>query len=189
MKKWSTLLFLSLIPIFGFAQQHILVAYFSQSGSTQKMAEEIANGIASEDQIALLKPIDEVNSEDLLNAQAIIVGSPVYNGNPAPELLAFLNSWPFEGRLLKDKIGAAFCSGGGISLGEEAVLHSIHRAMLIHGMLILGGNEVESAFGASAITDEGPFEGVDPLFLEKAKGLGIRVAQWVKKIHSSHTGK
>ncbi|MGM0945172.1 MAG: flavodoxin family protein [Bacteroidota bacterium] len=183
MKKWLLLPILALIPIVGFSQESILVTYFSQSGSTRKMAEAIAEGISSENEVALLKPIHEVSQDDLLQAKAIIVGSPVYNGNPPPELLTFINSWPFEGRPLKDKIGAAFSTGGGISIGEEAVLHSIHRAMLIHGMLIIGGEEVEAAFGASAVTDEGPFDGIDPIFLLKAKGLGVRVALWVKKIH------
>ncbi|MFC3415471.1 flavodoxin family protein [Algoriphagus hitonicola] len=183
MKRLFIFFLMLILPIYGFCQGTVLVTYYSLSGNTRLLAEAIAEGVTSQNINVLLKCIDEVNLEDLVNANAIIVGSPVYNGNPAPAILEFINSWPFEDRPLKDKIGAAFSSGGGISIGEESVLHSIHRAMLIHGMLIIGGDKVEAAFGASAITDEGPFEGVDPLFLEKAKGLGIRVAQWVKKVH------
>jgi NAD(P)H dehydrogenase (quinone) len=55
------------------------------------------------------------------------------------------------------------------------------RAMMIHGMVIVGGDDLEAAFGASAITGEGSFEGnpVDKIFLLKAEGLGKRVGQWL----------
>jgi NAD(P)H dehydrogenase (quinone) len=122
--------------------------------------------------------MEEVKSQDLLEASAIILGSPVYNSNIVPAVAEFINSWPFENRPLKDKIGAAFVTGGGISIGEEGVMIDILRAMLIHGMVVMGGEEVEAAFGASAITGEGPFgkEVMDPIFLKKGYGLGKRVA-------------
>lgn len=162
----------------------ILIAYFSQSGSTKKMAESIAEGAKSVGGVEVkLLSIEEVATQDLIETSAIILGSPVYNSNPAPQVLEFINSWPFEGRPLKDKIGAAFATGGGISIGEEEVMMNILRAMLIHGMIVMGGEEVEAAFGASAITGEGPFETgeVDAIFLRKAFGLGKRVAEKVSK--------
>ena len=160
----------------------ILITFFSETGNTQAMAEAVARGVKEAGGTYLLKSIDEVQEEEILNAVAIIVGSPVYSGNVAPEVQNFMNSWPFEDWPLKDKIGAAFATGGGISIGEEAVLHSIHRSMMIHGMIIVGGDEVNSAFGASAVTAEGPFEGVDELFLRKAEGLGRRVVQLARKM-------
>jgi NAD(P)H dehydrogenase (quinone) len=127
----------------------------------------------------LLLPIDQVSNKDVLEADAIVVGSPVYNANVAPAVQEFINSWPFEGRPMKDKLGAAFVTGGGISIGEEGVMLDILRTMLIQGMIVLGGEEVEAAFGASAITGEGPFKGekIDPIFLAKGVGLGKRVAE------------
>jgi NAD(P)H dehydrogenase (quinone) len=119
----------------------------------------------------------------LLESDAIILGSPVYNANPHPTVLEFINSWPFEGRPLKDKIGAVFVTGGGFSIGEEAVIFTMIRAMMIHGMVIVGGDELEAAFGASAITGEGAFEGkpINEIFLLKAEGLGRRVGEWLLK--------
>lgn len=158
----------------------VLITYYSPSGSTKKMAEAIYEGARSVDGVQVkILPISEVKSADLMNATAVIVGSPVYNSNPAPEVLEFINSWPFDGRPMKDKIGAAFATGGGISIGEEGVMLDILRAMLIHGMIVMGGEEVESAFGASAITGEGLFgkEKIEDLFLKKGAGLGKRVAQ------------
>jgi len=158
----------------------VLITYYSPSGSTKKMAEAIYEGAKSVEGVQVkLLPVSEVKSQDLTEATAVIVGSPVYNSNPAPQVLEFLNSWPFDGRPMKDKIGVAFATGGGISIGEEGVMLDILSAMLIHGMIVMGGEEVESAFGASAITGEGPFgkEKVDDLFLKKGTGLGKRVAQ------------
>ena len=162
----------------------VLITYFSQSGSTKKMAESISEGAKSVEGVEVkLLSIEEVTTQELTEASAIILGSPVYNSNPAPQVLEFINSWPFEGRPLKDKIGAAFATGGGISIGEEGVMIDILQSMLIHGMIVMGGEEVEAAFGASAITGEGPFETreVDAIFLRKAFGLGKRVAEKVSK--------
>jgi NAD(P)H dehydrogenase (quinone) len=160
----------------------VLITYYSQSGSTKTLAESIANGAKSVEGIKVtLLPIDQVTSQNLLNARAIIVGSPVYNANIAPPVQEFINAWPFEGRPLKNKIGAAFSTGGGISIGEELVMLNILHSMLIHGMIVMGGEETEAAFGASAVKGEVPFDSgeVEDLFFKKGFGLGSRVAKMV----------
>lgn len=162
----------------------ILITYHTQSGKTQAMAKAVAKGVKEIQGVEfILKPIAEVAEKEILNASAIILGSPVYNANMATQVQEFINSWPFDGRPLKDKIGAVFVTGGGFSIGEEAVMFSMIRSMMIHGMIIVGGEEVEAAFGASAITGEGDFAGkeVDQLFLKKAEGLGRRVGEIVLK--------
>lgn len=162
----------------------VLIAYFSQSGSTATLAESIAQGANSVEGVEVwVKSIDQVTTHEILESSAIILGSPVYNANPAPQVLEFINSWPFENQPLRDKLGAVFVTGGGISIGEEEVMFSLMRSMLIHGMILVGGETVEAAFGASAITGEGPFskEEMDRLFLEKGHGLGKRVAEWTIK--------
>ncbi|NHE59398.1 flavodoxin family protein [Cyclobacterium plantarum] len=163
----------------------VLIAYYSGSGNTQAMAEAVAIGVEQVEKVNYtIKPVGEVSEEEVLNAAAIILGSPVYNANMAPQVQEFINSWPFENRPLKNKIGAVFVTGGGFSLGEESVMFGMIRAMLVHGMLIIGGAETEAAFGASAITGEGDYTGkeVDTLFLKKAEGLGKRVAELVLKM-------
>ncbi|WP_194777559.1 flavodoxin family protein [Pararhodonellum marinum] len=158
----------------------ILITYHSESGKTQAMAEAVAKGAGEVQGVAyILKPIADVTEVEIRNASAIILGSPVYNANMTPQVQEFINSWPFAGRPLKDKIGAVFVTGGGFSIGEEAVMFSMIRAMMIHGMVIVGGDELEAAFGASAITEEGDYGGkeVQEIFLLKAEGLGKRVAE------------
>jgi len=169
----------------------VLVAYYSPTGKTQSMAEAVARGAESSHVNVILKSVEKVTEEDFLKAGAILVGSPVYNANIAPAVQEFINSWPFEGRPLKDKIGAAFVTGGGFSIGEELVMLNILHSMLIHGMIIIGGEETEAAFGASAITGEGEFAGkpVNEIFLLKAEGLGRRVADLVLRMDLEKTIK
>lgn len=165
--------------VFAQSLPTILITYHSESGKTQSMAKAIATGIEQVSGVTyLLKPVHEVTQEEVLNADAIILGSPVYNANMTPQVQEFINSWPFDSRPLKDKIGAVFVTGGGYSIGEEATMFAMIRSMMIHGMIIVGGDELEAAFGASAITGEGAFEGkeVQEIFLKKAEGLGRRVA-------------
>jgi NAD(P)H dehydrogenase (quinone) len=166
--------------VFGQGQPTVLIAYYSQSGHTKTMAQAVEEGAKSVSGVRVLSlPIDQVSTKELLQADAIVVGSPVYNANVAPAMQEFINSWPFDGRPLKNKLGAAFVTGGGISIGEELVQLNLLHSMLIHGMLVLGGEETEAAFGASAITGEAPFQTgkVEEQFLVKSRGLGKRVAE------------
>jgi NAD(P)H dehydrogenase (quinone) len=165
--------------------QNILITYYSKTAHTQSLAEEVAKGASSIPGVqVVLKRIDQTTTKDLLNADAIILGSPVYNANLAPEVVQFMSTWPFEGNPLKDKIGAAFVTAGGISAGEELAQVSILQSMLVFGMVVVGGDDWTSAFGASAITNEGVFktENLDKLFLQKGFSLGKRVAKIVKKM-------
>jgi NAD(P)H dehydrogenase (quinone) len=165
---------------YGQGQPTVLIAYYSQSGNTQVMAQAVEEGAKSVAGVrVILRSIDQVSSQDLLESDAIVVGSPVYNANVAPAVQEFINRWPFDGRPLKNKLGAAFVTGGGMSIGEELVQLNLLHSMLIHGMLVLGGEETEAAFGASAVTGEAPFQGgtVAEQFLVKGRGLGKRVAE------------
>jgi len=165
--------------------QNILITYYSKTAHTQSLAEEVAKGASSIPGVqVVLKKIDQTTTKDLLNADAIIVGSPVYNANIAPEVVQFMSTWPFEGNPLKDKIGAAFVTAGGISAGEELAQVNILQSMLVFGMVVVGGNDWTSAFGASAITNEGVFKTaqLDKIFLQKGFSLGKRVATIAKKM-------
>lgn len=147
------------------------------------MAQYVEEGALSVEGVhVVLKSVDDVSDGDLLQSDAIIVGSPVYNANVTPEISTFIASWPFEGQPLKDKIGAAFVTAGGMSSGEEIVQMNILQSMLVFGMIAVGGPDWTQPFGASAITGEKPFtveepEMMDERFLQKGINLGARVAK------------
>jgi NAD(P)H dehydrogenase (quinone) len=165
----------------SYAQARILISYYSKTGNTRQMAEAVARGAGTVDgTIIILKSVEETTHDELLQANAIILGSPVYNANVAPKVQEFLSGWPFDGAPMKNKIGAAFVTAGGISAGEELTQMNILQSMLIFGMIVVGGPHWNSPFGASAIVGETPFDkpdGIDPVFLKKGEDLGRRVAE------------
>lgn len=176
----------------------ILVVYYSPAGHTAAMAASIAAGAVSvEGVVVALETVESVGLNQVLEADAIIIGSPVLNANVAPEVQKFINGWPIEETPLRNKVGAAFATGGGISAGEEAVQFSILRSMLIFGMVVVGGPEWTSPFGASAITEEAPFDPQDgkqlvaEMFLRKGRDLGKRIAElalrWKQNAASEET--
>ncbi len=157
----------------------ILIVYYSGEGHTKQLAEAVHRGALSvQGAGVLLRSVGEVDSSEVKTADAIILGSPVYNAAVAPQIQEFINSWPFDGTM-RNKVGAAFATGGGVSAGEELVQVGILHSMLIFGMIIVGGEEWNAAFGASAVTNESPYqqEKVAKAFLEKGESLGKRVAR------------
>ena len=186
--KAYLILILLLIGQFGLSQsktKNILITYYSKTANTQTLAEEVAKGAQSIAGVqVVVKSIDQTTTKDLLEADAIIIGSPVYNANLAPEVVQFMSTWPFEGNPLKDKIGAAFVTAGGMSAGEELAQVNLLHSMLIFGMVVVGGDNWTSAFGASAISNESIFktDKLDKLFLQKGFSLGSRVATLAKKM-------
>ena len=173
------------------AEVHVLIVYHTQSGHTRLMAEAVAEGARAVLGVRVkLQSVKEAKIPDVLSAEAIVLGSPVTNANVAPEMQSFINAWPFRGAPLRDKVGAAFVSAGGISAGEETAQLALLRSMLCFGMVIVGGPHWTGSFGASAITDEEPFASdktsmVGEPFLAKARGLGRRVAEATLRLHAS----
>ena len=189
MKK--LMLVLILFSQFGLGQKNpiVLITYFSSQGHTRAMAEAVAKGARSIRNVDVkLLTVGEATNDDVLTADAIIVGSPVHNANVAVEVQQFINKWPFDGAPLKDKIGAVFVTAGGISAGEELAQMNVIHSMLVFGLIIVGGPDWRQPFGASAITGEKPFASpevkdyVEEDFLKKGEALGKRVASVVTQV-------
>lgn len=157
----------------------ILVAYHSVTGNTERMAQGVVEGVkAVPGTIVALKRVQEVTAQDLFWADAVVVGSPVYWSNMAGEVKTFFDNWQlkfgvFPEFKMRDKVGAAFATGGQISSGKELVMLSILGAMLGNQMIVVSGG---GAFGASATT-EGDSPGIDDKELDGARQLGKRVAE------------
>jgi len=87
----------------------------------------------------------------MLEAEGIIVASPVYFGNVTAQLKAvFDRTIPLrrQGFRLSNKIGCAIAVGGSRNGGQEKTLESIHAWMHIHGMIVVGDN---AHFGGIAV--------------------------------------
>ena len=162
----------------------VLVTYHSLSGHTERMAEAVVEGAKSvSGTTVMLKRVGQVTAEDLLSSDAVIIGSPVYWSNMSGEVKTFFDNWQFKFGVfpefkMKNKVGAAFATGGQISSGKEVTMLTILAAMLGNQMIVVSGG---GAFGASATT-EGDSPGIDKKELADAKALGQRVADVAKLI-------
>lgn len=79
------------------AQTNVLVTYHSETGNTEKMAKAVAKGARSiKDVHVKVLSTDQTTETDLLQADAIIVGSPVHNSNVSSEMQWFIESWPLK---------------------------------------------------------------------------------------------
>lgn len=179
-------LFFMMFSVACTGQPTVLIVYHSETGNTEMMAKAVQEGAMQVERVAVvLKRVTDASTEDLLNADAIIVGSPVYNANVSPPVSEFIASWPFEEQLLKGKLGAAFVTAGGVSSGEELTQMNILQSMLIFNMIVMGGPDWSTPFGASAIRGDDFFpydEEMHPGFLKKGEALGKRVAETAKKM-------
>jgi NAD(P)H dehydrogenase (quinone) len=157
----------------------VLVAYHSVTGNTEKMAEAVAAGARTVPGAqVLVKRVGQVTADELFAADAIVVGSPVYWANMAGEVKTFFDNWQFKFGVfpdfkMKNKVGAAFATGGQISSGKEVTMLSMLAAMLGNYMIVVSGG---GAFGASATT-EGESPGIDESEAANARVLGARVAE------------
>jgi NAD(P)H dehydrogenase (quinone) len=148
----------------------VLIVYDSQTGHTEKMAYAVAEGVKQVRGIDHeVKKVDRTALDDLVAADAIVMGSPTYYGQMSARLKAFIDSSEKIHGKLEGKVGAAFTSAGGTASGAETTLLSILQAMLIHGMIVQGRPD-DKHYGATA--EEAPNE----KDLEYCRVLGKRVA-------------
>ena len=153
----------------------ILIIYYSRTGNTKKMAEEIAKGIDKEKIPRELKMAEDVKVNDLLEYDGIIIGSPTYYGTMASPIKKLLDdSVRFHGEL-EGKVGGAFASSANVGGGNETTILDILNALLIHGMVIQGDSTGDH-YGPVAISAP------DGRALKECQRFGQRTAKLVKKL-------
>lgn len=155
----------------------VLIPFYSLYGHIYTLAQAVAEGVKAaggEPKIArvaeTLSPelvkrlgaapddkrgadLPQVTTDDMVEAGAIIFGSPTRFGGMCAQMRAFLDStgglWA-QGKLV-GKIGGAFTSTGTQHGGQEATLLGFHVYMLHHGMLVGG---VPFTYPGLSITDQ-----------------------------------
>lgn len=147
------------------ATANVLIAFYSRNGSTEKMAQAVAEGArAAGAEVRLRRARDIVHpdvmakapgwaensvrmhsqypaptSEDAEWADAIIFGTPTRFGNAAAELKAYIDSlgglW-FQGKL-NGKVGSAFTSTSTPHGGNETTILSLYNPLAHLGFVIV----------------------------------------------------
>lgn len=139
---------------------YILVLYFSRSGATAQLAQQIARGIEKVGGIearlrtvppvsptceAVDKPVPDsgapyVSLEDLAHCQGLALGSPTRFGNMASAMKYFWDTtsslW-LSGALV-NKPAVVFSSSASMHGGQETTLTSMMTPLFHHGMILLG---------------------------------------------------
>ncbi len=156
----------------------ILVLYHSKGGNTRKLAEHIADGVASVDGVkAVLKNTKEVTKDDFVNSAGIIAGSPVYFGIMAADLKRIFDEFVGVRKQIENKVGAAFATSGDPTGGKETTMMSIIQCMLIYGMIVVGDPmDATGHYGTACV---GP---PDESMGENGRKLGKRVAALCKQL-------
>ena len=125
-----------------------VILYDSVSGTTQRAAEYIAEGVNSVEACeALVFPITQTDAEMIASAQGVILGSPTYMASASWRMHDWLqknaHNLPLAG-----KLGGAFATEQYIHGGAERVLQDILTAELVYGMRGYSGG---SAYGKPVI--------------------------------------
>lgn len=161
----------------------ILLLYDSRGGLTEALADSLAEGVAAAGATSVRRRIEDAIIPDLLEADAIILGSPNWSG-----MTGKLKEWfDYSGDLwehgdLAGKVGAVFTAGYSRSGGTEATLLQLMHLLFAHGLIMVGlpwsetMRQAGSYYGATAhgsITDDDR---------EQAFALGQRVAEVTEQL-------
>jgi len=104
----------------------ILIMYDSRTGNTEKLAEDVAEGIKQVSGVAVeLKRAESVTSEDVINADGYAVGSPSHFSIMSGQILAPLTDLYSIRHKMAGKPMAVFTTGAG---GQVTALENIEKS-------------------------------------------------------------
>ncbi|MCD6593157.1 flavodoxin family protein [Candidatus Bathyarchaeota archaeon] len=131
--------------------KRLLIVYYSGTGNTRKMAEEIGEGARSVGVNVEILRAEECNVEDLASADGVVIGSPTYFSNVAWQVKKLIDGSIslYGSRRLKGKVGGCFTSSGTRRDGEECIrmielAFGYHHGMrMIPGIIRASGDDEE----------------------------------------------
>jgi multimeric flavodoxin WrbA len=141
---------------------------------------KVCNACKKNGGICVVRDGYEEIATKMKEADAIIVGSPVYFGSVTGMLKTLFDrsrtlriNWN-----LKDKICAAIAVGATKHGGQEHTLQTIHSWALIHGMILVADSDPTAHFGGAAVAKQvdNTFE-IDEWGLQTARSVGRRVRE------------
>ena len=153
-----------------------LVIYYSRSGNTQAMAEIISEAMNQAGLATECKAVDQTTPEDLLLADAVVIGSPTYYGQMAAPIKQLIDESITKHGKLDRKIGAAFASSVNLAGGNETTICGILEALLVHGFIVEGDPQGDH-YGPVSLGKP------DERAVKQCKRKGKRVAELTLKLY------
>lgn len=152
----------------------VAIIYHSVTGNTKAMAELVCQGCLTVPGVeAKCMPVDDVDDAYVVEAKAVIVGSPTYEGSCSWQMKRYLDT---ASKGLGGKLGGVFASqnwpgGGGASFAEMTMI----AGLLVRGMIIYSGgiSAGQPYLHFGAVSRKAPDE---PLYKERCIKLGANIA-------------
>lgn len=186
----------------------VLILYHSSHGSTQALADAIADGVTAADAEPRLRVAPgsratrdiEVSLSDLEQCHGLALGSPTRFGQMSHHLSAWFEQtsthW-LRGTMI-DKPAAVFTSTASLHGGQESTLLNMAVPLLHHGMVLVGipysepglqqtaagGTPYGASHHASAQTKAATE--LTPIERELAVALGARLARFARHYQQEH---
>jgi NAD(P)H dehydrogenase (quinone) len=207
-------------PILEFPRvPEILVLFYSRKGATAELARQICRGIESvphaQARLRTVPPLTTVveppqapvpnegppyaTSDDLIQCDGLIMGSPTRFGNMAAPLKHFIDgtSALWVSGAMAGKPAAVFTSTQTMHGGQESTLITMMLPLLHHGMYIVGLPYTEAAlthtktggspYGASHVAGASTHPRLSDEERTLAQLLGRRVAELAAKISTDRS--
>jgi NAD(P)H dehydrogenase (quinone) len=120
----------------------LAIVYYSKSGKTQTMAEEIKLGMESIGDVEVrLFTIENTDREYLSECDGIVFGSPVYYAGSCWQIKKWFDeSKPYA---LGGKLGGAYVTADYIQGGTDTSVTTLLQYMLVKGMLVYSSGSAE----------------------------------------------
>ncbi len=127
---------------------NLLIAYYSKTGNTEKIANLIAEGAKTTPQTTVVvKKAQTIDAKEAAQADAFAIGSPTYFSLMSGPTLTLLTELYFVRDQLAGKPMVAFATGGGSQTKAvetiESVLKAFNPKLLQPGLAV--GNTVSDA--------------------------------------------
>lgn len=167
----------------------VLIVYDDFGRVLPPLAEAVEDGAKRVAGTTVIRRrVPEATPQDMLAADAIILGSPNFSGLSG-RLKAWLDSDPmevlWENQPLRGKVGGAFVGGRSRLAGQEFTLLSLLHLLWAYGMIPVGipwsdrTLTSSSYYGATASRD------LTPEDLDQARALGERVARLTMRLYGA----
>jgi len=134
----------------GLATKRLLVVYYTGTGNTKRMAEEIGKGAEQLGVNVQVKSVEECELSDLAEADGIVMGSPTYFSNVAWQVKKLIDesiTLYRKEHQLRDKVGGCFTSAGTRRDGKDCVrmleltLGFHHKLKIVGGIIRVSGDK------------------------------------------------